>query len=65
MKNKQLEEAVKYCKENICKGYKALSALNLQDCLDARTVNKYLEEVVIGGGSQQRILTDAEERSLV
>ena len=30
-KNAKLEMAVKYCKDNNCKGYKAVKALNLKD----------------------------------
>ena len=66
-KKKELEEAVAYCKEKNCKGYKAIKELELQHIKDPRTINQHLAKNVITGEewSSQRILTKSEERSLV
>ena len=63
-KKKEIIAAVAYCRENNCKGYKAISALNLQYCKDARTINAHLERD-FEAGKERQILTDQEERCLV
>ena len=63
-KKKEIEEAVAYCRENNCKGYKAISDLNLQYCKDPRTINAHLEKD-FQAGKNRMILTDQEEKSLV
>jgi hypothetical protein len=64
MKVKQLEieKAVKYCRDNNCKGYKAITDLGLQYVKDARTINQHLQGNVITGDEKkyQKILTDKE-----
>ena len=66
-KNKELDRAVKYCKDNKCKGYKAITDLQLQLIKDPRTINQHLAGNVITGNEKekQRILTIKEEKSLV
>ena len=66
-KNKELGRAVKYCKDNKCKGYKAITDLQLQLIKDPRTINQHLAGNVITGNEKekQRILTIKEEKSLV
>ena len=64
VKKKEIEEAVAYCRENNCKGYKVISDLNLQHCKDPRTINAHLEND-FQAGKNRMILTDQEERSLV
>ena len=61
-KKKLIEEAVAYCREQKCKGYKAVTDLELD--LDPRTVNYHLEREYVRG-EDQKILTNEEERSLV
>ena len=63
-KKKEIEEAVASCKENNCKGYTAISALNLQYCKDPRTINAHLERD-FQAGKERQILTEHEERTLV
>ena len=63
-KKKEIEEAVAYCRENNCKGYKAISDLNLQYCKDPRTINAHLERDYEAGKKRQ-MLTEQEEKSLV
>ena len=63
-KKKEIEQAVIYCRENSCKGYKAITDLNLKFCKDPRTINARLEKEVVAG-EEQRILTVTEERTLV
>ena len=63
-KKKEIAEAVDYCRKNKCKGYKAISALNLQYCKDPRTINAHLEKD-FEAGKERQILTDQEERWLV
>ena len=47
-KKKKITEAVDYCYKNKCKGYKAISALNLQYCKGQRTINAHLERYFEG-----------------
>ena len=66
-KKKEIEEAVAYCRENNCKGYKAISDLNqfsANSDLDPRTINAHLEKD-FQAGKNRMILTDQEEKSLV
>ena len=42
-KQEQIEDAVKYCIENGCKGYKALQTGQFPLIKDARTINKHLD----------------------
>ena len=66
-KSEEIERAIKYCKEHNCRGYKAISELNLQFVSDARTINKHLDGKVVTGNEKayQRILTVEEEKKLV
>ena len=63
----EMERAVQYCRDNNCKGYKAIADLSLEYIKDARTINQHLEGNVITGDEKrnQRILTVKEEKSLV
>ena len=49
-KNAEIEEAVVYCHENNCKGYKAIADLNLKLCKDPKTINHHLSREVVPGG---------------
>lgn len=66
-KHKQIDDAVKYCIENSCRGYKALVTGNYPLIKDARTINKRLDGVLKNGDEQhkRRILTVCEEEELV
>ena len=66
-KKEEIEMAVKYCRENDCKGYKAIKDLDLKYVKDARTINQHLSGKVATGNEKgyQRILTDVEEKTLV
>ena len=66
-KKMEIEKAVKYCRDNNCKGYKAIAELGLVYVKDARTINQHLQGKVVTGDEkrEQRILTDKEENSLV
>lgn len=59
-----MERALTYCKENNCKGWKAISDLNLKYCKDPRTINSHLIKD-FAAGDKQTILTSKEEKSLV
>ena len=59
-----MESAVSYCKENNCKGWKAINDLNLIYCKDPRTINRHLIKD-FAAGDEQRILTSKEEKSLI
>ena len=63
-KKKEIAEALNYCWKNNCKGYKAISALNLQYCKDPRTINAHLERD-FEARKKRQILTDQEEKCLV
>ena len=58
-KKREIEEAEKYCKKHICKGYKAIATLNLKYIKDPHTINQQLSGNVITGEEKksQRILT--------
>ena len=62
-KKREIEKAVKYCRENNCKGYKTIATLNLKYIKDPRTINQHLSGNVITGEEKklQRILTTEEE----
>ena len=53
-KKLEMERAVAYCKQNYCKGWKAISDLNLKYCKDPRTVNSHLIKD-FDSGDEQRI----------
>ena len=59
-----MEGAVAYCKQNNCKGWKAISDLNLKHCKDPRNINSHLIKD-FASVDEQRILTSKEEKSLV
>ena len=67
MEAKEIEAAVKYCRDNNCKSYKAITDLSLQYIKDLRTINSHLAGEVLTGNEKksQRILTVEEENSLV
>ena len=67
MKERQLQLAVSYCKENNCRGVAAISAGICPDIKDQRTINRRLDGKVTTGKEKQycRILTDEEEDILV
>ena len=67
MKQFELEQAVKYCRDNNCKGYKAIADLGLLYIKDARTINWHLQGMVITGDkeSYQKIPSDQEEKLLL
>ena len=48
-KHKQIDDAVKYCIENSCRGYKTLLTGNYPLIKDARTINKRLDGVLKNG----------------
>ena len=58
---------VEYCRENSCKGYRAIKELDLKYVKDARTINKHLSGQVATDNEKgyQRILTEVEEQTLV
>ena len=66
-KKEELEMVVEYCRENSCKGYRAIKELDLKYVKDARTINKHLGGQVATGNEKgyQRILTEVEEQTLV
>ena len=66
-KNKQLADAVKYCKENNCRGHSALKTGQFPLIKDRETINRRLDGKVQNGEERSycRILTDAEEKSIV
>ena len=66
-KKKELEKAITYCKENNCKGYKAVKALYLHHIKDPQTINKHPSGNVVTGQEKayQQIPTAQEEQSLV
>ena len=66
-KRNEIERAVQYCRENNCKGYKAIAELDLQHVKDARTINQHLSGKVSTGNekSHQQILTAVEQKTLV
>ena len=63
-KKLEMEMALAYCKENNCKGWKAISDLNLKYCKDPRTINNHLIKN-FAAGDKEKILTSKEEKSLV
>ena len=66
-KKKELEQAVQFCKQNNCKGYKALQSLDLVRIKDPRTIYKHLAGTIVTGEEKEyaKILTATEETSLV
>ena len=66
-KSKQIEDAVNYCIENSCRGYKALKTGNYPLIKDARTINGRLDGLIKNGEEKklQRILTISEEEELL
>ena len=66
-KQKQIEEAVKFCKENDCKGKKALATGNFPLIKDHKTITRRLSGKVIHGNEKQSvsILLPSEEECLV
>ena len=48
-KRLEIESAVKYCRENNCKGYRAIADLNLQYVKDPQTINSRLSGKVTTG----------------
>ena len=67
MKERQLQLAVSYCKENNCRGFAAISEGICPDIKDQRTINRRLDGKVTTGKEKQycRILTNEEEDILV
>ena len=47
LKQIEIEQAVKYCRENNCKGYKAIADLGLKSVKDGRTINQHLMDIII------------------
>ena len=66
-KQRQIEEAVKYCKENNCKGKKALSSGLFPLIKDHKTITRRLEGSVVHGNEKIHlsILLPHEEECLV
>ncbi|CAB3988786.1 Hypothetical predicted protein [Paramuricea clavata] len=67
LKEGELNRAVDYCKENNCRGYKAISNGICPNIKDARTINARLDGKVITGKEKEycSILTDTEEEMLI
>ena len=67
LKEGELNRAVDYCKENNCRGYKAISNGICPNIKDARTINARLYGKVITGKEKEycSILTDTEEEMLI
>jgi hypothetical protein len=67
IKEGELNRAVDYCKENNCRGYKAISNGIFPNIKDARTINVRLHGKVITGKEKEycSILTDTEEEMLI
>ena len=65
-KTREMQEIIKYCEENNCKGYTAVKKMNLVHWKDPRTINTHLEKKIVTGEewAGQRILTKQEEKSL-
>ena len=66
-KNKQLEEAVKFCQENGCRGQAALRTGRFPLIKDRETINRRLDWKVKNGRERDycAILSETEERSIV
>ena len=66
-KNKQLEEAVKWCQEHNCRGQAALKIGQFPLVKDRETINRRLDGKVKNGSEREycTILTDSEEQSIV
>ena len=66
-KNKQIEDAVKFCQENKCKGKKALSTGNFPLIGDHKTITRRLTGEVVHGSEKfvVSILLPSEEEGLV
>ena len=66
-KRHEIEMAVQYCRDNSCKGYRAIAELDLQHVKDPRTINQHLSGKVRTGNEKahQQILTTVEEKTLV
>ena len=66
-KKEEINRAVQYCRDNNCKGYKAINDLSLIHVKDPRTINQHLQGNVTTGNEKenQRMLTMDEEKSLV
>ena len=66
-KNKQLADAVNYCRENGCRGHSALKTGLFPLIKDRQTINRRLDGKVQNGDERSycTILTDAEEKSIV
>ena len=55
VRNDEMRRAVQYCRDNNCKGYKALKDLGLQYVKDARTINQHLLGNVTTGDEKQNL----------
>ena len=66
-KKKQLEEAVKFCQENDCRGRVALGTGRLPPIKDWETINRRLDWKVKNGREHDycAILSETEEQSIV
>ena len=63
-KEQYLAEAVKWCEEHACRGYKAVNEGSFH--LDPRTINRILDGATIGRNKEHlAILTKEEEDSVV
>ena len=66
-KNKQLEEAVEWCRNNGKRGWAAINSGRFPLIKDPRTINKRLDGVIQTGKEKEycSIFTNEEEESLV
>ena len=53
LKQIEIEQAVKYCKENNCKGYKAIVDLGLLYVKDGNTINQHVKGNIIPGDEKK------------
>ena len=67
MKNKQLEEAVEWCRISNKRGWVAINSGKFPLIKDLRTINKRIDDVIVTGNEEEysSIFTKKEEESLV
>lgn len=67
LRERELTQVVKYCKENNCRGYRAISNGICPSIKDPRTINARLDGKVFTGKEKEycSILTDSEENMLI
>ena len=66
-KNQALQEAVQWCMDNGCKGWKAVKSGLFPEIKDPRTINSHFDKKLETGNEKSycKILTNSEENSLI